>query len=183
MASGPDGGFDEGETVNEHDVRQEYYDEPQRPGSTAASVLRQASDLIRWCGLFQLIVSMLGILLILGTLVDYWLNGRRLALWDEMAAYVVVPLSVAGIVLTPIALIGSTAMRKGSGYSLASAACAITIFSSPCFVAAPFTIPVGIWGLMVLNRADVRASFESASRGTMTIAPPEGPDARTDPTA
>jgi len=87
---------------------------------------------------------MLGILLILGTLVESWLNGRRLALWDEMAAYVVVPSSVAGIVLTPIALIGSTAMRKRGRYSLASAACAITICSLPCFVAAPFTIPIGI---------------------------------------
>lgn len=169
MASSPDGGFDEGEAVSEHDLQQDYDVEPLRPRSTAASVLRQTSDLIRWCGLFQLIVSMLGILLILGTLVDYWLNGRRLALWDEMAAYVVVPLSVAGIVLTPIALIGSTAMRKRSGYALASTACAITICSLPCFVAAPFAIPVGIWGLMVLNRADVRESFESQAAQTADL--------------
>jgi hypothetical protein len=169
VASGPDGGFDEGEKVSEHDLRQDYDDEPQRPRSTAASVLRQASDLIRWCGQFQLTVSILGIMLILGTLVESWLNGRRLALWDEMAAYVVVPLSVAGIVLTPIALIGSTAMRKRTQYSLASAACAITILSLPCFVVAPFAIPLGIWGLMVLNRADVRESFECQAAQTADL--------------
>jgi hypothetical protein len=41
------------------------------------------------------------------------------------------------------------------------AAC-LTVTSLPCVASFPYTVPLGIWALLVLNRPDVRACFRDS---------------------
>jgi hypothetical protein len=142
--------------LNDRDSRDDYDDEPRRPRSTVESVVGPTSDLIRWCALFQLGVSIFAIGLTLAGVIEWPL--RVGSIFDLL-----VPLGLAGIVLTPITLAGSMAMLRMRRHSLAVAACVITIMSLPCVIAAPLTAPIGIWALMMLNRPDVRARFDTAA--------------------
>lgn len=71
--------------------------------------------------------------------------------------------SLLGVVLSALALVGGLQMRAGKGYGLAmtGAICAIVPLTSCCCV----TMPAGIWALVVLLNADVKAAFAASKVG------------------
>ncbi len=81
---------------------------------------------------------------------------------DRSAEYVqTVIFGVIGLAMDVLVLIGGIKMKQLRGYTLAmiGSICAIVPLNSCCCVG----IPVGIWSLVVLLNADVKAAFQSAS--------------------
>ncbi len=66
--------------------------------------------------------------------------------------------AILGVVLDIIVILGSVRMKRlrNRGLSMAAAIIAVIPCFSPCCV---FGIPFGIWALVVLNDANVRAAF------------------------
>jgi hypothetical protein len=64
-----------------------------------------------------------------------------------------------GLITRLIQLIGAIALFRVRGYSLAMAAmiCALLPCDVYCCI---FCLPIGIWGLIVLNKPEVKAAFE-----------------------
>lgn len=64
---------------------------------------------------------------------------------------------VLGLLVTPLVLIGALRMRSGKsrGLALTAAIAALVPFTCTCLAG----MPLGIWALVVLFRADVRALY------------------------
>jgi hypothetical protein len=67
---------------------------------------------------------------------------------------------VFGLAISALVLIGATKMKKLENYSLAMAAAIVAVIPciSPCCL---LGLPFGIWALVVLNDASVKAAFRS----------------------
>ena len=71
-----------------------------------------------------------------------------------------------GLTLDVFILIGGLRMQSLRGRTLAmvGAICAIIPANSCCCIGMPIGMPLGIWALMVLTNADVKAAFEASKR-------------------
>lgn len=69
-------------------------------------------------------------------------------------------LGFISLILAPAIIFGAVKMVKGQSFGLAKAAAVLAILplTSCCFLAG---IPIGIWSLIVLNKPDVKALFQS----------------------
>lgn len=87
-----------------------------------------------------------------------------------IGTYIVAFLSV---VLAPVIIYGATQMMKGEKPGLAKAAAILAILplTSCCFLVG---LPMGIWGLIVLAKPEVKAIFEGQVTGA-NIYPPQPP--------
>jgi GYF domain 2 len=62
-----------------------------------------------------------------------------------------------GVALNGFVLIGALKMLRGQSRSLAMAACIVAML--PCSCCCVFGLPFGIWGLVVLNKPEVKSQF------------------------
>ena len=105
-------------------------------------------------GLFQI----LGLLLnILGTGFATGMGGNE-ALGNLMSGSIGIGLGLLGLAMTVVVILGALKMKNGESYGFALAASIIAMVPciSPCCV---LGLPVGIWALVVLLNADVKAAF------------------------
>lgn len=74
-------------------------------------------------------------------------GGAMLLIWGAV-----------GLLCGILTMVSGLLMKSLRGYGLAMTCCALTVIpcTAPCFVAG---IPIGIWGLIVLSRHEVRAAF------------------------
>ena len=113
-------------------------------------------------GLFMLITAWLSIAAAIVSLIfTIFLNTALLGggmQSDEEAIIGIitgVPGNVIGIIAGIFIVIGATKMRKLESYGLAMTASILSILCCPCCVG----IGAGIWSLVVLNNAQVKAAF------------------------
>jgi len=105
-------------------------------------------------GLFQI----LGLLLnILGTGLATGMGGNE-ALGNMMSGGIGIGMGLVGLAMTVVVILGALKMKNGESYGFALAASIIAMVPciSPCCV---LGLPVGIWALVVLLNADVKAAF------------------------
>lgn len=82
-------------------------------------------------------------------------------------------ISLLSLVVAPLIIYGAVQMMHGKNYKMAKLAAILVLvpLTSCCFLAG---IPIGIWSLVVLSKADVKAVFNgAASFGNMQ--PPQPP--------
>ena len=107
--------------------------------------LSLAFDLL---GLFGIPLQLAGV-----AMDDDWIQGEILGI------LISIPFTLLVMAMRAFVFYGALQMRQGRNYGLCMAACiaaCIPCFSPCCLVGIPF----GVWGLVVLNRADVREGFE-----------------------
>jgi hypothetical protein len=158
MASGPDGGPVEGEAVSEHDQRDDYDDEPWRGRAVSGRLITLPADLMWSFGWFQIAVS-LYVLFATGQMVVLWFSGSPAGRNPLVPVILLLLVGLLGLVVGRLIVRGGRAMRAGRDYPRAVLAACLTFTSLPCVAALPYTIPLAIWALIVLNRADVRSHF------------------------
>ncbi len=85
------------------------------------------------------------------------------SMWQTIMVLVLVfyGMPVASAITIPIVLIAASRMRSLQSYGLAIAGA--VLFLIPVNIVAFAGIPIGVWGLIVLMRADVREAFAQAS--------------------
>jgi hypothetical protein len=127
-------------------------------------------------------------LLVLGLLGSHWLTGA--ILW-EVEPYWLDPLPAGprgpvaagtylliSFALGCILIAGAVKMRKCEAYELALIACIIALLPVTT-MAWPFTLPMGLWVLLILAKKRVRAGFDlnvqRTSGGTTILPRPTGP--------
>jgi len=164
--------------VSEHDPRDDYDDEPWRGRLTAEQLVKPPADWLWSCGMFQLGVSLLVLLLFIGGLFESMSEGRRIRPAEIRAGAITIPVALVGIGIATVVLFGSGGMRRLRRRPWAVAAAVLTLLSLPCVFAVPFAGPIGVWALSVLCRRDVRAWFAAVARDTMKPAPAGPTDAR-----
>ena len=146
--------------MSEHDEREDYDDEPWRGRATPAHLLKLPADLMWSFGLFQLGVSLFGLFSAVVTGSALILGPRPNSLdWLKIVSIYLAP-GIVGLCVSIVVMRGSTAMRRGRQYTLAVWAACLTLTSLPCVGALPYTLPLGIWALILLRRPDVRAYFD-----------------------
>ena len=168
--------------MNWHDEREDYDDEPQQHRVTTEQLVYRTAAAVWTFGLFQLGICLIGLFLPAMILLERSVQGPRPFKADVRTGLSVAALSLLGAALAGIVLYGSTRISEFRRYPWALVAAVLTTLSFPCVFLGMFTIPLGVWAMIVLLRTDVRARFAAVARGTMDPAPPEAPDARrTDP--
>jgi predicted Zn finger-like uncharacterized protein len=77
----------------------------------------------------------------------------------QVGGVLVMVWGVIALLCGVLTMVSGLLMKGLRGYGLAMTCCALSVIpcTAPCFVA---SIPIGIWGLVVLNRHEVRASFD-----------------------
>jgi hypothetical protein len=146
-----------------HDPRDDYDDEPWKGRFSIERLLKPTTDVMWSFGVFQLAVSLLGILLVVGGLFERWTEGPPVTWTDFWRGLLLATIGAVGIVTSLIVMRGSHFMKRFDKYSIAIAAAILTIFSLPCIYAAPFGIPIGLWAVYILRRRDIRARFDAVA--------------------
>jgi hypothetical protein len=114
-----------------------------------------------------IVTSALSLLLIvLALLFDLWLLGsgvgaqinRRQGDMAEVTIMVRMGWSLLILVCNILSLVGGVKMLSLQGYSSARTGCILAVIPcvGPCFI---LGLPFGIWGLVVLNKPNVREAF------------------------
>ena len=111
-------------------------------------------------GLFQMGASLLTTLVAVSAAIDHLVKGPVMRPEQVATAGALVALGVIGTVLGGIVVRGALAMRQLKRYSRAKTAAVLTLLSLPFVAAAPVSVPVGAWALLILRRPDVRRQFE-----------------------
>jgi hypothetical protein len=81
--------------------------------------------------------------------------------------------SLLTLLVAPVIIYGAIQMIKGKRYRLARIAAILAIipFTSCCFLV---SIPIGIWGLIVLSKSEVKAAF-NIDHSAANLYPPQPP--------
>lgn len=159
-----------------------YDDRPRRRGPAAAGraalpglflIVNGLAGIVVWVGLAGVALAdpMLGVEFLRKVAADQPDPQQRKELEDEAQeledqlkanpganAVGTVVEAVIGIGLNALAVVGGIMMRSGRGWGLGLAGSAVTAI--PCLTGCCVTgIPFGIWGVVVLLDADVKAAF------------------------
>ena len=122
-----------------------------------------ATEALRAPALFLIGISCFGILLSLFGLVAPDVDAEQfLPYRPGTVRYKLIDLNgIPAILITCFILYGAVQMRSAKNYSvcLAAAILACIPCTSPCCV---FGIPIGIWALVILSQAKVRAGFRAS---------------------
>jgi hypothetical protein len=148
--------------VSDHDPREDYDDEPWRGRAVKGRLINLPADLMWSCAWFQIAVSLYA-LLSATTIAVQALSGRQAANNPVLASVICLAVGIVGLVHNWLVVRGAKAMRRGTDYPRAVLAACLTVASVPCVASFPYTVPLGIWALIVLNRPDVRAHFRGRS--------------------
>jgi hypothetical protein len=150
--------------MSEHDVRDDYDDEPWRPRNGSQRFAKEIADIMWSFGMFHIGASMVcG-----GSLVSAAIAQIRSATPAKPGFFpTIIGLtlaSVSGIAVGVVVARGSRAMARSQNYVQANTAAILTLLSLPYVFTAPFTIPLGIMALAVLRRPEIRARFDAVAR-------------------
>jgi hypothetical protein len=167
--------------VSEHDLRDDYDDEPWRKRPKAETLVQWPASIISTIGLIQLAFSILSVVWMAGVVVWNWIDpaffNNELVWYEVLAGIGAAALCVA---LNWFILRGARALRSFRSYRSAVTGVVLFFFSLPFFYCGLVTLPVGVWAFVVLLQPDVRARFEAVARGTIQTTQSEDRNARTD---
>jgi hypothetical protein len=161
FAAGPAGG-------PPHARRHDDRPSPGRTGNGPEELIAEARRAVFLPGLFTVLVCVAGMgyqLLDLAAVLamPQLLNNNPLMRGVNIPLEVYVLFRVLAIAWEGVILAGASAMMRGRAYGFARAAMTMRVipFFGCCFIpGAAF----GIWGIVALNRPEVRAGFEEARR-------------------
>jgi len=159
--------------VSEHDLRDDYDDEPWRKRPKAESLVQWPASIISTFGVLQFAFSLISAAWMTGVLVWHWIDPtffNNEVIWFEVVAGIGATMLCA--VLNWVVLRGARAMRSFRNYKLAVIGAALFFFSLPFFYCGLVTIPVSVWAIFVLLHPDVRARFEAVARAGRGVPPP-----------
>jgi hypothetical protein len=156
--------------MSEHDPREDYDDEPWKAKCAPDHVVRWPASAMWVFALVQLLLSVVGLILLsLAVLVRAVSGGddttgswRTLFLSDDFLIILIV--CIVGLTANYAVLRGAAGMGRFRRYPWAVSASVLTLLSIPFIYFAVFTVPVGVWALIVLCRRDVRARFAANAR-------------------
>jgi predicted Zn finger-like uncharacterized protein len=152
-----------GRAAEREDEEEEYEERPRRRGrrrsaAAASMVAGPAISMMVAAGLSILIsiLDVFGRLLGLGI---YAAGQDRSGEAAGVAGNLAVGISgdILGIALAVLILVGALKMKSLSSYGLAMTACIVSMV--PCHACCCLGLPFGIWGLVVLNKPEVKDAF------------------------
>ena len=141
------------------------YAPPVAPSGNAKDAVNVPSILLIITGALNVLLSLMGLVSPRQDLSAMMGNGdpnvaRQMEQFKPImdAAQRVGPVtSLIGIAVGAFVIYGALQMRSLKGYGLAMGSAIVALI--PCFGCYCVGIPVGIWALVVLSKADVKASF------------------------
>ena len=157
--------------MSDHDPREDYDDEPWRGRAVKGRLINVPADLMWSCGWMQIAVSLYAVFSAVVTTVPA-LSGPPAGGVRWLPSLLFLVVGLVGLLVNGLVVRGAKAMRRGADYPRAVLAACLTVTSVPCIASFPYTVPIGIWALIVLNRPDVRAWFR-ANRVAADGPPPE----------
>jgi len=169
VAGSADGGFDEGEAVSEHDVRQDYDDEPWNRRANPAALVHWPALLMGTFGVIQLVFSIAGCIWLPCALVWNWVDPEFFnndgPQWQEVLLGTIA-FAVCAL-LNWVIVLGARRLDKFENYRLVVWAIVLSFFSLPFIYCGVMTIPVSVWSFVVILHPDVRARFDAVARGNI----------------
>ena len=160
-----------------HDERDDYDDEPWRK-SEAPDNVRRVANALWWFGLIQLVVSSFGVVFAIGCFVSARVDGEY-GKYKPPDLYWMGALSLAGVIWNCVLMWAAGGMARGEGYRRSFTAAILGVLPIPCAYLGMFSVPVGIYALVLLRKPDVRARFAAVARRSTATSPtrplPEGP--------
>lgn len=168
--------------MTDHDEREDYDDQPWKGRADLAALVHWPALLLCVSGMIQLGFSLVGCVWLPGALLWNWIDPEFFdgdgPQWDEVLVGVVVCAVYVG--LNWVVVVGTRRLARFESYRLAVAAVLLSCVPVPFLYCGVVTVPIAIWGLVLLAQSDVRARFAANRRGTMTPTHTEPTDARAD---
>jgi hypothetical protein len=152
--------------VSEHDLRDDYDDEPWRKRWRPEDQLFLPATAILAFGIFQFGWTIVSLAI------------PEMFLPAEGEPVLVFALSVLVVAWHGVIVYGASGMRRFRRYPTAVIATVMSLMPCPFVPFALFSIPLGVWTMIVLCRRDVRARFEAVARtapdNSISTNPPTG---------
>jgi hypothetical protein len=152
--------------MSEHDPREDYDDEPWKGRLAPDHVVRWPASAMWVFGLVQLILSLLGLVMIAVGVI--WRAQDEPDKWADHFLdedfRVILAAGAFGTIANLVIMHGAAGMVRFRRYPWAVTASVLIVFSLPFVYFAMFTVPLGVWALIVLLRRDVRARFAANAR-------------------
>lgn len=135
----------------------------KRRFAEAESLVSGPATALLVVGIIDIILGMMDMLLPLFGVSLLAMNGagrRRGGNPDDIVFTVIVYaiLGITVIIMGSLIIMGATKMKKLTSYGFAMTACILAMI--PCVNCCLLGLPFGIWGLVVLNKAEVKDAFE-----------------------
>jgi hypothetical protein len=146
--------------VSEHDLQEDYDDEPWRKRLRPEDHLFLPATAIMAFGIVQCAWSVVSMAI------------PEMILEAEGEPELVFCLSVLATAWNGVIVYSAADMRRFRRYRMAVIATIMSLVAAPFFVFVLISVPLGVWTLIVLCRRDVRARFEAVARGTIEQARP-----------
>jgi hypothetical protein len=140
---------------------------PAMPGIPVPAPVPAGAELVKGPAIGLLVVAILGVIFAIISLIKNALMGGsipanskvQIPAWVTMLSGPIgVVLSVIGILMCGVILLGALKMKRLESYGLAMAASIIAMIPclSPCCL---IGLPIGIWALVVLSKPEVKSAF------------------------
>jgi hypothetical protein len=140
---------------------------PAMPGISVPAASPAAAELVKGPAIGLIVVAILGVLFAIISLIKNLLMGGsipansqiQLPAWVNMLSGTIgVVLSIIGILMCGVILLGGMKMKKLESYGLAMTVSIIAMIPclSPCCL---IGLPIGIWALVVLSKPEVKSAF------------------------
>jgi hypothetical protein len=140
---------------------------PAMPSSPVPTPGPAAAERVKGPAIGLIVVALLGVIFAIFSLIKNLLVGGsvpansqiQMPAWVAMLSGTVgVVLSIIGIIMCGVILLGALKMKKLQSYRLAMAASIIAMIPclSPCCL---IGLPIGIWALVVLSKPEVKSAF------------------------
>lgn len=157
--------------MSEYDERDDYDDEPWRRRRDAAEMVRSPAAFMSAIGMIQLAFSILGLS---ASLVGFVWNliepDDFQDEWAWLEILIAIFVSAICVVLNWFIVRAVARFRAFKSYRIVVVGTILFLFSVPFYYCGLLSFPVGIWALVVLSNAEVRARFEAVARGEMSQA-------------
>jgi len=156
--------------MSEHDQREDYDDEPWKGRLAPKHFVRWPASAMWAFGLVQLLLSIVGLILLGLAVLERAVAGQDNAAGSWQSLFlsddflIILFVCVIGTTANLVVMRGAAGMGRFRRYSWAVAASVLLVLSVPFIYFAVFTVPLGIWALIVLCRRDVRARFGANAR-------------------
>lgn len=168
--------------MNDHDERDDYDDEPWRRRRDPAALVHWPALLLGTFGMIQLGFALVGCVWLPGALVWSWIDPEFFG--DDGPEWLEVLIGTLAIGVCVgqnlVIVVGMRRLPRFLSYRLVVWAIVLSFLPLPIFYCGLLTLPLSIWALVAVLNRDVRARFAAVARDTISSAPPEAPDARTD---
>jgi hypothetical protein len=144
-----------------HDERSDYDDEPWRRPRTPEQMIRLPRLALEWCGFLFVLLALGGaaMFIVFFLIFDPDRDPERI---DNLL--ICIGFTVANALWAAGLFHGARRIGGWQSYRSAVLASSLAILPLPCPWVVVLTAPVGVWILVVLLRADVRAKFAEVRR-------------------